>query len=207
VITDGAADGQLAKGECGSSATYVYTDLFDSYNFVQDQVVLKYRESTGERAQVLADYEAGKLDFVLQDSPLPDQLNPPGAERIVEVPILGNAVSFVHSVYLPPINGTTPNLNLSRATLARIFAGAVRTWDDDAIKADNPRLPEGTLPPDNITLVIRSGQPGINAVLLKALANFDAGFASVLAASNGSLGASHQTRLFALRLALRCGYA
>ncbi len=51
-------------------------------------------------------------------------------------------------------------LNLSPETAAKIFSGTVKTWDDDAIKADNPKA---KLPDTAITVVHRSDSSGTTA--------------------------------------------
>ena len=49
------------------------------------------------------------------------------------------------------------NLQLSPETLAKIFKQEIKTWDDPAIKADNP---DATLPEHRITVVNRSDESG-----------------------------------------------
>jgi len=52
-------------------------------------------------------------------------------------------------------------LNLSADTTAKIFSGAINTWDDAAIKADNPKAKK--LPSTSITVVHRSDSSGTTA--------------------------------------------
>jgi phosphate transport system substrate-binding protein len=65
-------------------------------------------------------------------------------------------------VYISPIavafnvKGVT-SLNLAPATIAKIFTGAITTWNDPAIAADNPGA---TLPATKITTVHRSDKSG-----------------------------------------------
>jgi len=51
-------------------------------------------------------------------------------------------------------------LNLSADTIAKIFSGAIKTWDDAAIKTDNPKA---KLPSTAITVVHRSDSSGTTA--------------------------------------------
>jgi phosphate transport system substrate-binding protein len=51
-------------------------------------------------------------------------------------------------------------LNLSPETTAKIFSGAITTWDDAAIKTDNPKV---KLPSTTITVVHRSDSSGTTA--------------------------------------------
>ncbi|MFC0358989.1 phosphate ABC transporter substrate-binding protein PstS [Kytococcus schroeteri] len=52
------------------------------------------------------------------------------------------------------------SLNLSPETMAKIFNGEIETWNDDAIKADNPDV---ELPETEITVVARSDESGTTA--------------------------------------------
>jgi phosphate transport system substrate-binding protein len=51
-------------------------------------------------------------------------------------------------------------LNLSPETTAKIFSGAITTWDDAAVKTDNPKA---KLPSTDITVVHRSDSSGTTA--------------------------------------------
>ena len=51
-------------------------------------------------------------------------------------------------------------LKLSADTIAKIFQGKITTWDDAAIKADNPKA---KLPSTTITVVHRSDSSGTTA--------------------------------------------
>jgi phosphate transport system substrate-binding protein len=57
-------------------------------------------------------------------------------------------------------------LNLSPATLAGIFSGKIATWDDAAVKADNPKA---KLPSDKITIVHRADGSGTTSAFAKYL--------------------------------------
>lgn len=84
--------------------------------------------------------------------------------------------------YLPDVAGGTAlmynlkdasghqitNLRLSATTIAKIFTGQITSWDDPAIKADNPGL---HLPAQHLTPVIRSDGSGTSAKLADYLAH------------------------------------
>ncbi len=57
-------------------------------------------------------------------------------------------------------------LNLSADTIAKIFQREVKTWDDAAIKADNP---DAELPSDPIVVVHRSDSSGTTGNFTKFL--------------------------------------
>jgi phosphate transport system substrate-binding protein len=70
---------------------------------------------------------------------------------IVEVPVYVSPIAVVYK-----LKGVD-ELNLSPKTIAGIFSGKITTWDDAAIKADNP---DATLPSSKITPVHRSDDSG-----------------------------------------------
>jgi len=59
-------------------------------------------------------------------------------------------------------------LHLSRRTIARIFTGDIKNWNDPAISADNKGL---VLPNQPITVVYRAGQSGTTALFYDFVAN------------------------------------
>lgn len=62
---------------------------------------------------------------------------------------------------------TLKNLKLSPATLAKIFSGKIKTWNDAAIAADNQGV---TLPTDAIVIVHRAEKSGTTSNFTKFLA-------------------------------------
>lgn len=98
---------------------------------------------------------AGGTDFAGSDAYLDDDELASAEERcssdVIEVPTYVSPIAVIYN--LPGVDG----LQLSPDTLGKIFAGTVTTWDDPAIKADNP---DATLPSSKITPVHRSDDSG-----------------------------------------------
>jgi phosphate transport system substrate-binding protein len=109
--------------------------------------------SGGGREQFIA----GGVDFAGSDSALSteegelDKAKQRCGGDVIEVP---NYVSPIAVVY--NFDGVD-NLQLSADTLAKIFKGDITTWDDAAIKADNP---DAELPSEKITPVHRGDDSG-----------------------------------------------
>ncbi len=74
-----------------------------------------------------------------------------GPDNLVEIPAYISPIAMIYN-----LDGVE-NLQLSPETLAKIFKQEIKTWDDPAIKADNP---DATLPSDRITVVNRSDESG-----------------------------------------------
>jgi len=74
-----------------------------------------------------------------------------GPDNLIELPAYISPIAVVYN-----LDGVDA-LNLSPDTLAKVFKGEITTWDDPAIKADNP---DADLPADRITVVHRSDESG-----------------------------------------------
>ena len=99
----------------------------------------------------IAQIKAATVDFGSSDKPL-------SSEELAEAG-LGQFPSAIGGV-VPVVNieGIEPGqLRLDGATLARIFSGAITTWNDPAIAALNPGV---TLPSTKINIVHRSDGSG-----------------------------------------------
>lgn len=107
--------------------------------------------SGGGREQFIA----GGVSFAGSDAYLTDEEVKAATAKcgsdIVEVPVYVSPIAVVFN-----LDGVK-DLNLSAKTVAEIFSGKITTWDDAAIKADNP---DAKLPSTKITPVHRSDDSG-----------------------------------------------
>ncbi len=92
---------------------------------------------------------AGSDDY-LSDDELTQAQKTCGGDPI-EIPVYVSPIAVIYN--LPDVS----DLKLSPATLAQIMAGTITSWDDAAIKADNP---DASLPSTKITPVHRSDESG-----------------------------------------------
>jgi len=118
-------------------------------------VTINYDKSQGSGGGV-TNWLAGSYDFAGSDSPLsPVQQTAAatlcGAGGALNLPVYLDGVAIVFN-----LTGVS-KLNLSSATVAKIFSLQVKTWNDPAIAADNPGV---TLPATAITTVTRSDGSG-----------------------------------------------
>ena len=99
---------------------------------------------------------AAAVDFAGSDAALDEEELTAASERCAggEVFELPNYVSPIAVIY--NLEGVE-ELNLTPATTAGIFSGAITTWNDPAIAADNP---DATLPATAITAVHRADDSG-----------------------------------------------
>jgi phosphate transport system substrate-binding protein len=109
--------------------------------------------SGGGREQFIA----GGVNFAGSDSALSTEENELGKAKkrcggeVVEVPNYVSPIAIVYNV------DGVDNLQFSAPTLAKIFKGDITSWDDPAIKADNP---DAKLPSTKITAVHRGDDSG-----------------------------------------------
>jgi len=99
---------------------------------------------------------AGTVLFAGSDSAIPasEQSKVPAGKTVLYFPVQIGPIALAYN--LPGITG----LKLDATTLAGIFQGTIKTWNDPAIKALNPGL---SLPSTSITLEVRADSSGTTA--------------------------------------------
>jgi phosphate transport system substrate-binding protein len=103
---------------------------------------------------------AGTVDFGASDAAMTDADIAKVSRGVILVPTAGGAVSVVYN--LPGVS----NLKLSRKTLPGIFSGQIKTWNDPAIKADNPGV---NLPGTPIKAAVRADGSGTTFIFTNHL--------------------------------------
>jgi len=108
----------------------------------------------------------GTVDFAASD--IPFQFDPedgsapenPAPGSYAYIPVTAGGTAFIYNL---KINGQrVTNLRLSGANVAKVFTGAITTWNDPALQRDNPGL---RLPARRIVPVVRSEGSGSTAQL------------------------------------------
>jgi phosphate transport system substrate-binding protein len=143
LVGAGASSQQAAMEAWQAGFQGEYPDV----NFSYDPV-----GSGGGREQ----FVAGATDFAGSDAALDDEELATAQERCAggEIFELPNYISPIAVIF--NLEGVE-ELNLSPATIAGIFTGAITTWNDPAIAADNP---DASLPASPITPVHRGDDSG-----------------------------------------------
>jgi phosphate transport system substrate-binding protein len=134
---------------------------------------------TGSSAGI-QQFTTGKVAFAGSDVTMTPQeqsaANKSCGSTAITIPITSGGVAIMYN--LP---GISKPLNLSAATVAGIFMGKITTWNDAAIKADNPGV---TLPSTPIKTFYRADGSGTTDVL--------SGFLDATAKSVWTLGVNKQ---------------
>ncbi|MGB7299246.1 MAG: phosphate ABC transporter substrate-binding protein PstS [Burkholderiaceae bacterium] len=140
-----------------------------------------YKEKTGNQLNYQAIGSGGGIkqikvktvDFGATDAPMTGkQLK---RSDLLQFPaVIGGIVPVVN------LEGVTPGqLTLDGKTLAAIFSGKIKKWDDSAIKSLNNGV---SLPSNPITVVYRSDSSGTTAGFTTFLADVDPGFKDAVGA-------------------------
>jgi phosphate transport system substrate-binding protein len=122
-------------------------------------------QGTGSGAGIQA-FTADTADFAGSDSALKagDEQTKADARcaggKAINLPMVTGPIAVAYN-----LNGAK-DLQFKPATLAKIFAGTIKTWDDAAIKADNP---SATLPSTPIAPIHRSDSSGTTENFTKYL--------------------------------------
>ncbi|GAA1739453.1 phosphate ABC transporter substrate-binding protein PstS [Microcella frigidaquae] len=109
------------------------------------------------------DFASSEIPYGLSDSGVVDT---PPSRKFAYMPIVAGGTSLMYNLTVGSQRIT--NLRLSGETVARIFTGDITSWDDAAIKADNPGI---TLPARRIVPVVRSDGSGTTAQLTAWMAS------------------------------------
>ena len=146
----------------GAGATFpypIYSKWFQAYRQVSPSTTLNY-QPVGSGAGY-AQYKAGTVFFGASDAPLTnaERAAVPGT---VHIPTVAGAIVLAYNV-----PGIGPGLRLSGDTIADIYLGKIKSWNDPRIQKLNPAL---NLPARNITVAHRADGSGTTYIFTHYLA-------------------------------------
>lgn len=145
----------------GVGATFpypIYAKWFDAYHKATG-VEINY-QSLGSGAGI-QQLKVRTADFGASDAPLSNDEMKTMPAAVVHVPTVAGSVVLTYN-----IDGVGDGLRLTPEIVAGIYLGKVRTWDDRAIKAANPKL---RTPKQPIVVVHRSDGSGTSYIFTNYL--------------------------------------
>lgn len=151
----------------GVGATFpnpLYQKWIDVYSESHPEARIDY-QSIGSGAGIKQLLEQ-TVDFGASDVPMSDADLSSAPGPILHIPTALGAVVVTYN--LP---GVEQPLRFSPNTLAKIYLGQIRRWDDPLIQADNPQV---LLPAADIVVVHRAEASGTSAVFTDYLAKVNA---------------------------------
>lgn len=126
----------------------------------------------------ISEFSQGIVDFGATDAPMSstEQANAQAGQKslVLHIPMIIGAVAIIYNE--PGIK----NLRLDGPTLANIYLGKIKTWNDPAIKALNPGV---KLPSDSIQPVERADSSGTSYVFTSYLSTISPTWASQVGVS------------------------
>ena len=144
------ASAQMMINGAGATFPYpIYSKWFDEYAKVDPSVRFNYQSigSGGGQKQILAQ----TVDFGASDGPMSDDNLAKAPGKLLHIPTVAGAVVLTYNL---PGN---PALKLDGDTIAGIYLGQIKKWNDPKITALNPG---GNLPDQEIVVVHRSDGSG-----------------------------------------------
>src|SRR6476659_7897900 len=158
------ASAQMMINGAGATFPYpIYSKWFDEYAKVDPSVRFNYQSigSGGGQKQILAQ----TVDFGASDGPMSDDNLSKAPGKILHIPTVAGAVVMTYNV---PGN---PALKLDGETIADIFLGKIKKWNDPKIAATNPGV---KLPDNEIVVVHRSDGSGTTFIFTDYLSKVSA---------------------------------
>ena len=145
-----SASAQMMINGAGATFPYpIYSKWFDEYAKVDPSVRFNYQSigSGGGQKQILAQ----TVDFGASDGPMSDDNLAKAPGKLLHIPTVAGADVLAYNL---PGN---PALKFDADTIAGIFLGQIKKWNDPKITALNPGV---TLPDQEIVVVHRSDGSG-----------------------------------------------
>jgi phosphate transport system substrate-binding protein len=144
------APAQLTINGAGATFPYpIYSKWFDEYAKIDLSVRFNYQSigSGGGQKQILAQ----TVDFGASDGPMSDDNLAKAPGKLLHIPTVAGADVVTYN-----LDGN-PKLKLDAETIADIFQGKIKRWNDPKVAAFNP---EAKLPDKEIVVVHRSDGSG-----------------------------------------------
>ena len=163
-----SAAAQMTINGAGATFPYpIYSKWFDEYAKVDPSVRFNYQSigSGGGQKQIIAQ----TVDFGASDGPMSDDNLKSAPGKLLHIPTVAGAVVMTYNL---PGN---PALKLDGETIARIFLGAIKKWNDPKIVALNSGV---SLPEQEIVVVHRSDGSGTTFIFTDYLSKVSADWKS-----------------------------
>jgi phosphate transport system substrate-binding protein len=155
-LVKGPGEGE-AKSLTGAGATFpapLYTKWFEAYNKLANVQINYQSIGSGGGIKALTDNTA---DFGASDAPMTEEQLSAVKGEVLHIPMTLGAVVATYNI--PELSST--RLKFSGETLAGIFMGDIKKWNDAKIAAENAGV---SLPDKEIVVVHRSDGSGTSFI-------------------------------------------
>jgi phosphate transport system substrate-binding protein len=174
VAASATVSGETINAAGATFPAPIYQKWFETYRKAHPEVQINY-QSVGSGAGI-QQLTQGTVDFGASDMPMTDdQISKITKYKPLHFPtVLGGVVPLYN------ISGVTTDIKFTGDTLAGIFLGTIKKWNDAALKKDNPSV---NFPNEDITVVHRSDGSGTSFVWSDYLSKVSAEWKSKVGAS------------------------
>lgn len=162
--TAASTDAPAFSGSINAGGATFAKPVYDTWGATLKSKGLNFNYAGTGSGAGIAGVTDGTLDFGGSDSATDDDELAAAEKKngkVLNIPMFFGAVTASYN-----IEGVETGLKLDGETLANIFLGDVKTWDDEQIKSQNPDV---ELPSSNITVVHRSDESGTTKAFLSYL--------------------------------------
>jgi len=157
----GASGGSVTIN--GSGSTFAAPIYMQWGSTLKNQGLIVNYAATGSGTGI-AQLQSGTVDFAGSDPSMTDSQIHAGKGPVFHFPVAFGAITI--SYHLP---GVKSGMHLDGATIADIFLGKIKNWNDPAIAKLNPGM---HLPNQSITVVHRSDSSGTTAEFTEFLDDY-----------------------------------
>ena len=167
-LVSGSASAQMTINGAGATFPYpIYSKWFDEYAKVDPSVRFNYQSigSGGGQKQIIAQ----TVDFGASDGPMSDENLKRAPGKLLHIPTVAGAVVMTYNL---PGN---PAVKLDGETIAAIYLGTIKKWNDPKISALNAGA---SLPDQEIIVVHRSDGSGTTFIFTDYLSKVSADWKS-----------------------------
>ena len=151
----GSQGGENRLTGAGSSFVYPLMSKWSSVYNQATKVQVNY-QSIGSGGGI-KQFTAGTVDFGATDAPMTDDEMKAAKGAVLHIPVTMGAVAITYNV-----PGTSGTLNMSGPTIAKLFMGDIKMWNDPELAKDNPNV---KLPDTAVVVVHRSDGSGTTFIL------------------------------------------
>ena len=144
----------------GAGATFPYPLYSKWFSVYQQQKGIQVNYAPIGSGGGIRQFSAGVVDFGGTDAPMSDVELAQAGGNVLHIPAVAGSVAVVY-------NAGITGLKLDGDTLAKIFMGEIKKWDDPMIAKLNPDL---NLPNKDILVVHRSDSSGTTDIFTNYLA-------------------------------------
>ena len=167
-LVRGNTSAQMTINGAGATFPYpIYSKWFDEYAKVDPSVRFNYQSigSGGGQKQIIAQ----TVDFGASDGPMSDENLKSAPGKLLHIPTVAGAVVMTYNL---PGN---PAVKLDGETIAGIYLGTIKKWNDPKITALNSGV---SLPDQEIVVVHRSDGSGTTFIFTDYLSKVSADWKS-----------------------------